>query len=507
MGVHCALGHGAACALVNGARPSQEEYCEDFADCSWSLVCPFGWDGGVDCETQQLILILTISVFICCLCSCFAWKLHRKCKPPKSGTALLESNKVHSHFVVQDAKLTERGGAEHSDKQHIVWHTDTTVLEKLGVSIIEGRQDEMSVPPDEDDAAWTGVGANRATGGIQKCFPWNYSVFYSGDLVEYYSSRNERWLISSIESLGATVPFLGLADSGDALAIGNSPLGELDHSYNIRVGVEKQLRPFVALPLLRLPFCAGDAVEVYQRTGDQEGLWYAAEVCGKQSMSATSLGYKVKLIHCRPHVLRGTPHIPNLTSNPLVEDCPADTPFKHLDGEIRSNQIAAITRLVSSVWLRPRFPPGVDVDVYRGTQHGWRPAVTLASDCDADGCGREPVPVMHKAPVPSSPRAVPTSPTDIPDMARAFDADPNGPPVETLHMHYWTWVQVRSSTSLCAGAADTVVSETVPSFIVRTRSQRTHAPRSAQSFSLRTSAAARDEPAVQETGSRFLLSI
>lgn len=422
--VVCTLGHAAACVPRNGAQPPREEPCEDFGDCQWSFACPFGWGNGLDCAAQQLIALVSISALSCCLFSCCVWRTYRRCKPPTSGMAKLSSMKVYAHYEVDNMQK--------SDKQHIVWDTDVIVLEQLELSSKEEHYEELVTAPadEEEDDSWAGAGANRSVGDVQVSFPWNYSAFYCGDVVEYYSSRNRRWLLANVAGLGVEVPLLGLDHSGATLSVGNSAMGELDYSYDVVVGATKQLRPFVALPLLRPPFCQDDAVEVYQ-----DGQWHAADVCGKQSISATTLGYDVKLI-----------------------------------------DEAASTR-VPAVRLRPRFPPGVDVDVYRGIQLGWRPAVTLAGEGDANGCGREPVPIIagqsairqRKVPGPSSPRNA--------DKAHAAGTDPDGPLQE---VHYWTWVVVRPSISLGSPSRD-VNEELLPSFLLRARSRRTHAPLSARS--------------------------
>lgn len=104
-------------------------------------------------------------------------------------------------------------------------------------------------------------------------------------------------------------------------------------------GAHKQVRDFVRTSLLRAPLKVHDPVSV--QLGKTED-WRPGVVKSRQSFP---LGYEVELLETHPVI----------------------------DGN---------TTKVSPERIRPRFPDGLDVEVYRGVKLGWFPGVVKASNVD-----------------------------------------------------------------------------------------------------------------------------
>lgn len=199
------------------------------------------------------------------------------------------------------------------------------------------------------------------------------AAYIDGETVEYYSRTHACWLraiikiswrkdlsrVSSLSSMAsqgtkATNPSWGTAD--------DNYLHHPNHTvlYNVEtLGISRRTtRVNVALEHLRLPFKAGEIVEMWSHRAG--GSWVLVTVCEKQLTASVPLAY---------HVLQ-------------------HEGATGADSEVQANgQPQARSVLVPADRLRKYYQPGRKVQVFRGSILGWQPAqVAFAEDC----LGEEP---------------------------------------------------------------------------------------------------------------------
>lgn len=152
-----------------------------------------------------------------------------------------------------------------------------------------------------------------------------YEAYGDNAHIEYFSATNNKWLQGCIQGTGS------LVEDGKTMI----PV----YTIVLFGGAHKQVRDFVRTSLLRAPLKVHDPVSV--QLGKTED-WRPGVVKSRQSFP---LGYEVELLETHPVI----------------------------DGN---------TTKVSPERIRPRFPDGLDVEVYRGVKLGWFPGVVKASNVD-----------------------------------------------------------------------------------------------------------------------------
>jgi len=152
-----------------------------------------------------------------------------------------------------------------------------------------------------------------------------YEAYGDSAHIEYFSATHNKWLQGCIQGTGS------LVEDGKTMI----PV----YTIVLFGGAHKQVRDFVGTSLLRAPLKVRDPVSI--QLGKTED-WRPGVVKSRQSFP---LGYEVEL----------------LETHPLI------------DGN---------TTKVPPERIRPRFPDGSDVEVYRGVKLGWFPGVVKASSVD-----------------------------------------------------------------------------------------------------------------------------
>ncbi|CAE8614867.1 unnamed protein product, partial [Polarella glacialis] len=138
-----------------------------------------------------------------------------------------------------------------------------------------------------------------------------HEVYQAGESVEYYSRTSGKWLPGQIKGIHSST--------------------ETDFpTYEVLVGMKKQLRVDVELGLLRHVFLAGHPVSVYS---GQKKTWQEGDIEAVQNSAPSLFGYRVKTFGRQ-----------------------ADMP---------------------PTFLRARFPKDTPVEVYTGKSTGWISGVVV----------------------------------------------------------------------------------------------------------------------------------
>jgi hypothetical protein len=152
-----------------------------------------------------------------------------------------------------------------------------------------------------------------------------------GTRIEYFSSSHKRWLAATMH-----------------IEIGHRGGGQVEQAviYNAVIA-HGTSHPNVPVDCVRRLFAPGDLVEVYSHR--HGGEWLAAQVFGAQGAIPTSMGYTVRLAD----------------TEQVLENIPAAR-------------------------LRLRFPPGLQVRVFRDSYSGWIDGIVDAT-APKDGIGAKSI--------------------------------------------------------------------------------------------------------------------
>merc|ERR1712014_116029 len=123
-------------------------------------------------------------------------------------------------------------------------------------------------------------------------------------------------------------------------------IGLASITYNVKLPKVDKPREDVPIDAIRPRFCQAELVDVFSKR--DHGTWLPGCIIGHPPQWASTLGYRV-MIECEGIILEKVP------------------PLR----------------------LRRRFPPGCGVEVYRGSSHGWVPAVVHSLAGAAAAAGHE----------------------------------------------------------------------------------------------------------------------
>merc|ERR1719171_1357987 len=145
--------------------------------------------------------------------------------------------------------------------------------------------------------------------------------------MEYFSKHHHRWLVAQLH---------------------HAPLRER-LSYNIRAGNNPQLRIDCSLASMRMPLAKNEPIDFYSVRDDK---WLPASVLGQQSMSAATVGYRIRL-----------------DSGARARQRPQGADQDESKGRTMSR--------VPANRVRRRFDPDYEVEFYQGDELGWVRATVL----------------------------------------------------------------------------------------------------------------------------------
>lgn len=356
--IGCSLAWDYAACFVLGDEPESTQDCTNYDGCPFYPLCPLGKGQSLACG-QQLGILIGIFAFIALLILLrFLLYLRRKLRPPKGGRLRLgELNNSVAWAIVDDkgkehVALEESSGSRRA-KMHIVWDiTLAQVQEWVGSDEPSAKDTYDELADDAEQAPATArLVANRLkppevvtadlllqdTDKYFDALPDGSHVFvHTGDGVEYFSDRHKTWLAASVRVKMKP----GSSDAPEA-------------QYDLKLGLTAQPRLAVPLSSMRPPLRRGEPCFFFV-----DDKWLPAIVTAKDAKSSI-IGYTIHIV-----------------------DHKLDVPC------IQANR------------LKRRYPSGSRVEIYRGLDEGWLPAVVQAElrpDDGEDVATREPTATMGAA--------------------------------------------------------------------------------------------------------------
>ncbi|CAE8584018.1 unnamed protein product, partial [Polarella glacialis] len=352
--ITCSTDSDLQCDATSGGRPATVQECEDYTTCPFSWSCAIGGKsnkyGVGDCDTQLYVSIGILAapgvLFLCCLTAYCAYK----CRPPQGGAVVLkdeDGQKLEVNFEIyhdtgiegEDANRKGQDLAHGSTgKIHVVWDLDVeeaqlhTYERTRGLAIAMGgkkgnaklTRDSVNhnfvlpedMPDDEAD-----LEAAAAALALEDARPEFIDAYATDARLEYWSETHSQWITAKVTGTGYS--------NGDGQLV-----------YNLLVGASNQPRMCISIDALREPLKAAEPISVYS---SREQKWFHALVEGPQSISATTVGYMIRILDMKD------------------------------EAEILAN--------VPSARLRRRFPNGSLVEVFQGQLKGWVSG-TVAADAE-----------------------------------------------------------------------------------------------------------------------------
>jgi hypothetical protein len=323
-----------------------EEALDDYSS-PW--LCPLGVDGVIDCAVQQPIIVSFLVLLCCCatcaMCCCFGRFLPPDDDKPRKGwrkwcrfvyrlVKVLFPPRVEGSERLQGVRTRYSIKKNESEKTRVIWDASSKQFDELGFTNMDDWQDgacsktsrkvkSRDQPPASDN---TLLGRPKshgvrtpASGSSTKASL--ISIYGDGDSVEYFSLRNQQWLIGTVR----------------VTAKGH----EVRYDVQLPRGGHRRIN--VALDLLRPPLISGERVE-----------------CGP----LTPIVNGIVDVGADPQWQRG------IVKNPEFSRATITDYLVMLEGGRGS-------ATVPSAQVRRHFPPGAFVQVYRGATQGWTDAEVL----------------------------------------------------------------------------------------------------------------------------------
>eukprot|EP00928_Gymnodinium_smaydae_P067487 TRINITY_DN5046_c0_g1_i2.p1 TRINITY_DN5046_c0_g1~~TRINITY_DN5046_c0_g1_i2.p1 ORF type:complete len:431 (+),score=68.73 TRINITY_DN5046_c0_g1_i2:187-1479(+) len=306
------------------------------------------------CQTQTLVASISFPLASCLLLLPCCWCCY-KCRRPRKGVYrnpevadFTPKWEVRGDPFAVAVKAAEAKAEKFAhleavefEKVHIVWENDENQVKKL---LADDGVDMGDVGEDGFGDAVPDLESALSRPGRAMFLDRHYAAFAEGSKVEYYSARHKMWLSGTVKAVRMSDADLVRGDNAFYEATAD------DMSYDVSLTVGRQLRRNVSLAEIRKPFEVGDTVDVAYDEVSASGTattWRPAVVGDASYLSAQ--GYVVV---------------------PLVENSASPDRVQPLR--------------VNASRVRARFAVGQVIDVHRGLQRGWLPAVVLAATAPED---------------------------------------------------------------------------------------------------------------------------
>lgn len=341
-------------------KPSSSRDCADYGNCPYMPLCP-GGPPNPSCATQAGLLLTGIFVLLFCVAGCVGRVVYVKCRRPLEGKSAVSGSDDRLSWHVEPGEEGETQDENADKREHVIWDVDHDTVQTVAPSP-EPLQPVPAASPEpvadvevaEDNAAAEVVLSvaeteariqERREKWLQEVLP----IIGDQERVEYFSSTNKDWIPGTLHITFQEIEMLDVKDE-DMRPPSQRIL------YSVITSRGKQSRTDTKIDCIRRQFRSGEAVDIFTKRAN--GTWAAGTIRDEPPLSATSIGYRVY-----------------------------------------ASDADVVLEKVPALRLRHRYFGGSAVEVYRGADKGWSPAVVHS--CISAG-QREPGPEPLGASSPGS---------------------------------------------------------------------------------------------------------